>query len=71
MKFRLAFSFSVILLYSVLAEYINFAWWTSGEWAAELPLLKTNAKLGSNVQAKFKRHDGSEKVATKNEFAFF
>ena len=43
----------------------------SVEWAAELPLLKTNAKLGSNVQAKFKRLDGSEKVATKNEFAFF
>ena len=66
-----AFSISVILLYSVFAEYINFSWWTLVEWAAELPLLKTCAKLGSNVQAKFKRHDGSEKVASKNEFAFF
>ena len=41
-----AFSISVILLYSVFAEYINFSWWTLVEWAAELPLLKTYAKLG-------------------------
>ena len=39
--------------------------------AAELLLLKTCAKLGSNVQAKFKRHAGSEKVTSINEFAFF